>query len=198
MQIMKLREAFRLKQSPVVLGVFHNTDELFRACAVLTDFGYPKEVARLSRVESFLPAGKTPMLNSVLRHVTVTKILLMLLAIASTTIGTVVLANMSLGSYGHFAEILITLLIWASFFSAGSLACVLIGFLIWTLAESLLAQKGNGEEKRFPAKSFYGRVALRIKARDRADADEIAQAWAEIGGRVIEPTKPSLASPKSI
>ncbi|MBS1787978.1 MAG: hypothetical protein JST85_09665 [Acidobacteria bacterium] len=186
-----------MKQSPVVLGVFHNTDELFRACAVLTDFGYPKELARLSRAETFLPAGKNTRLRSVLRHVTVTKILLMLLAIAATTIGTVVVANMSLGSYGPFAEILITLLVWASFFSAGSLACVLIGFLIWTLAESLLAQKADKERKQFLANSFYGRVALRIKARDREDADEIAQAWAEIGGRVIEPSKPSLALPKS-
>ena len=190
---MKLRDALRLKQSPVVLGVFHNTDELFRACAVLTDFGYPRELARLSRVETIMPADSTGIFKSFSRYVTPTNIIIALLALAATTVGAVVLAEMPLSAYGRLVEIIATLALWVLFFSAGSLACVLIGFLIWTWLEPLLANNTVSGFGSTTGKLFNGKVTLRIKARTSVDAEEIAQAWTEIGGRVIEPAKPALA-----
>lgn len=191
--MLKLREALRLNHPPVVLGVFHNTDELFRACAVLTDFGYPKESARMARVETIMPTPAGGTFGSVLRHITPTKIFIALATMAVVTIGAVVLAEIPLSAYGRLPEFLVTLVLWALFFSAGSLACALIGFLLWSLLQPLLTNHANLRGGSL-ANFTKGKVTLRIKARTPVDAKEIAEAWTEIGGRVIESGKPAAST----
>lgn len=183
--MLKLREALRLNHPPVVLGVFHNTDELFRACAVLTDFGYPKESARMARAEPFLSTETGGAFHSLLRHFTPKRILIALGIMAALTISAVILAELPVSAYGRLPEILLTMALWLLFFSAGSLACTLIGFLIWTLLQPLLVTPSHFSGSPFST-STKGKVTLRIKARTPVDAKEIAEAWTEIGGRVIE------------
>jgi len=185
--MLKLREALRLNHPPVVLGVFHNTDELFRACAVLTDFGYPKESASMFRTETFLPATTGGVLPSLLRQFTTKRILIALAVMAVLTISAVVVAEIPLSAYGRLPEIFMTMALWLLFFSAGSLACTLIGFLIWTLLQPLLVNQTDFRGNSLPTR---GKVTLRIKARTPVDAKEIAEAWTEIGGRVIESGTP--------
>lgn len=191
--MLKLREAFRLNHPPVVLGVFHNTDELFRACAVLTDYGYPKESARLARVETIMPAPADGTLGSVLRHITPFRIFIVLASMALVTAGAVFLAETPLSAYGRLPEFLITMVLWALFFSAGSLACAIIGYLFWSLLQPLLANQASPRGGSL-ANFTKGKVTLRIKARTPVDAKEIAEAWTEIGGRVIESGKPAAST----
>lgn len=192
--MMKLREALQLKRSPVVLGVFHNTDELFRACAVLTDFGYPKESARISRTESIMPITGMPitgggMLGAMSRHLTVKRIIIVMAMVSAVTLGAVALAEIPKSALAYVPEPMLTMILWLLFFSAGSLACMLIGFLIWALIHPLLANESYGQDSKRKsgsmASSIKGKITLRIKPRTSVDASDIAQAWTEIGGRVV-------------
>ncbi len=191
--MLKLREALRLNHPPVVLGVFHNTDELFRACAVLTDFGYPKESARMARVETILPTPASGTFGSILRHITPTRIFVALASMAAVTIGAVIVAEIPLSAYGRLPEFVITMVLWALFFFAGTLACTLIGFLIWSLMQPLLTNQSNLRGSSL-TNFTKGKVTLRIKARTPVDAKEIAEAWSEIGGRVIESGTPAVTT----
>lgn len=191
--MLKLREAFRLNHPPVVLGVFHNTDELFRACAVLTDFGYPKESARMARVETVMPTPATGAFGSVLRQITPTRIFIGLASLAVVTITAVIVAEIPLSAYGRLPEFVITMILWGLFFSAGTLACTLIGFLIWSLMQTLFTDQASLRGGSL-ANFTKGKVTLRIKARTSVDAKEIAEAWTEIGGRVIESGKPAAST----
>ena len=187
--MMKLREALRLKRSPVVLGIFHNTDELFRACAVLTDFGYPKETARISRIETIMPVTNGGIFGAIHRHLTMKRIIFALAIVSAVTIGGVVLAEMPKNALAYLPESLLTMILSLLFFSAGSLACLLVGFLIWALIHPMLAheknESGKPGKKESMATSFTGKITLRIKPRNSVDASDIAQAWSEIGGRVV-------------
>lgn len=191
---MKLREALHLKRSPVVLGVFHNTDELFRACAVLTDFGYPKESARITRTESIMPVTVMPItdrgiLGAMSRHLTVKKIFIVMAIISAVTIAGIALAEIPKNAWVNVPEPLLTMALWLLFFSAGSLVCMLIGFLIWALIHPLLANGPLGRDGNRKSGSLVsnikGKITLRIKPRTLVDATDIAQAWTEIGGRVV-------------
>lgn len=191
---MKLREALHLKRSPVVLGVFHNTDELFRACAVLTDFGYPKESARITRTESIMPVTVMPItdrgiLGAMSRHLTVKKIFIVMAIISAVTIAGIALAEIPKNAWVNVPEPLLTMALWLLFFSAGSLVCMLIGFLIWALIHPLLANGPLGRDGNRKSGSLVsnikGKITLRIKPRTSVDATDIAQAWTEIGGRVV-------------
>ncbi|MEK7829936.1 MAG: hypothetical protein AAB401_02560, partial [Acidobacteriota bacterium] len=86
-------------------------------------------------------------------------------------------------------EVVVTLALWALFFSVGSLACALIGFLLWALLEPLAGNQNYGRGNRSTGTCANGKVTLRVKTRSNVDAEEIAQAWADIGGRVIKPGK---------
>lgn len=187
--MMKLREALNLKRSPVVLGIFHNTDELFRACAVLTDFGYPKESARISRIETIMPSTRSGILETMSRHLTTKKLIVVLAIVSAVTIGGVVLAEMPKTALAYLPESLLTVILSLLFFSAGSLTCLLVGFLIWALIQPLLAseksESSKSGKKQSMATSFKGKITLRIKPRNSIDASDIAQAWSEIGGRVV-------------
>ncbi|HQR35638.1 MAG TPA: hypothetical protein PLK30_23055 [Blastocatellia bacterium] len=192
--MMKLREALHLKRSPVVLGVFHNTDELFRACAVLTDFGYPKESARITRTESIMPVTVMPItdrgiLGAMSRHLTVKKIFIVMAIISAVTIAGIALAEIPKNAWVNVPEPLLTMALWLLFFSAGSLVCMLIGFLIWALIHPLLANGPLGRDGNRKSGSLVsnikGKITLRIKPRTSVDATDIAQAWTEIGGRVV-------------
>ncbi len=192
--MIKLREALHLKRSPVVLGVFHNTDELFRACAVLTDFGYPKESARITRAESIMPVTVMPItdrgiLGAMSRHLTVKKIFIVMAIISAVTIAGIALAEIPKNAWVNVPEPLLTMALWLLFFSAGSLVCMLIGFLIWALIHPLLANGPLGRDGNRKSGSLVsnikGKITLRIKPRTSVDATDIAQAWTEIGGRVV-------------
>ncbi len=187
--MMKLREALHLKRSPVVLGIFHNTDELFRACAVLTDFGYPRETARISRVETIMPVTNGGILGAIFRHLTTKRIIGILTIVSAITIGGVILAEMPKTTLADLPEPLLTTILFLLFFSAGSLTCLLSGLLIWALIHPLLIHEKSESEKpretESLATSFKGKITLRIKPRNSIDASDIAQAWSEIGGRVV-------------
>lgn len=187
--MMKLREALQLKRSPVVLGVFHNTDELFRACAVLTDFGYPKESACITRTEPIMPAAGSGMLGAMSRYLTVKNIIIVMAMVSAVTIGAVALAEIPKSALAFVPEPILTMALWLLFFSAGSLACLLIGFLIWALIHPLLVNGPIGQDGNRKSSSLVsnikGKITLRIKPRTSVDASDIAQAWTEIGGRVV-------------
>lgn len=182
--MMKLRETLAGKQPRVVLGVFHNTEELYRACAVLTDFGYPKESARITSLGSVVTVDGPKRVTSLLQRITTRRVIITaLLAILVTlaAVATAELASPTAAASSWWAETVLTVLLAGIFLALGSLACGLLGLLLWAALQPLLRTL-NPATAKAPA-----RVALRIKARTPLDAKDIAQAWSEIGGRVIGP-----------
>jgi hypothetical protein len=188
----KLRETLLSKQPRVVLGVFHNTNELLLARAILTDFGYPKESASMTTLDPIKPVSSLSALSSLTRHLSIAKIILYLALMSVLTMAGVALSELPLAAYGRFLELLVTLALWALFFITGTLICGLIGLLLWTLLTSLIVNQGNGRSLRSAAATIQGKVALRIKARTPIDAEDIARAWSDIGGNIVGSGKAAL------
>jgi hypothetical protein len=175
---MQISETVRLQQPRVLTGLFTGGKTIYQAQEVLTDFGYPKDAARVIEVdgkwEEFKTHGKHAL--SLIRHRFLTGILI---GAAVAIVGGVV-SQSRFFSMMSFFEGALLLIAWAIFAIIATLICSFLGTLLMTVIYSYFA-----EEYEDSHETSGESVLISVSVRTPLDAEDIAREWEEIGGKVI-------------
>ena len=176
---MRVGNTYRLENQHLLTGLFKNSRDVFHAQEVLTDFGYPKEAARVIELKD-----KSKRISVYSKQVIVRakdRIVL------GTSIGAVLILG-ALMAGGHFysvlnfSEMAILLTVWILLLVVSAVVCGFIGILVMMLISSALAEEVADFQKDAAEKSD---VLISVAARTPDDAKDIAREWVEIGGEVV-------------
>jgi hypothetical protein len=165
------------ERQQVLTGFFKSNTDARQARAILTDFGYSKDAAKVIELNtcSKLVTSFGKYLLASFKNKALLGVGLGLVVIFAGFVGVA-----RLYSSLSFQEITALFALWFVLFSIGIAACGLIGASIAALVGPVITA-----ELQEPAESEEKNVLISVAVRTPTDAQDIAREWEQIGGKVV-------------
>lgn len=174
---MYFNNTHELERQQVLTGFFKSHTDVRQAHAILTDFGYSKDAAKVIELNTCSKLV-TSFGKYLLAKFKEKALLGAGLGLAMIFVGFVVVANFS--SNLSFNEIATLFALWFVLFSIGIAACGLIGASIAVLMGPVITA-----ELQEPSLPEERNVLISVAVRTPTDAQDIAREWEQIGGKVV-------------
>lgn len=175
---MRINETYKLQHPQVLTGLFKSEKAVFRAQAVLTDFGYPKDAAKVTEVDGRWQEFRTYCSKAL--HMVKSRLLKGILIGVSVAVVIGIITQARFFPMVSIFEGTLVLLAWAGFALMGAVICAIIGALLMMMIYSYVA-----DEYQDTGDHLEENVLISVAVNTPADARDIAREWEEIGGKVV-------------
>jgi len=177
---MMASETYRLEHQRVLTGLFRSDRDVYQAQEILTDFGYPKEAAKVVVLRD-----GSKKIRAYGKHVIgrIKDKIVLGMSIGAVLILGALLAGAHFYSELNFSEMAILIMAWLALLIVSAVACGFIGALIAALVGTVLAEEYAVFQKDAGGKND---LLISVAVRTRSDAQDIAREWKKIGGEMLD------------